>query len=89
MRDTVENRAVIQKYDLRNRKLANGLIGLFDRWIEMNPRSIALVLVKGELLMNNARWVEARRTYEEALKIEPANVLARERLRQLSVMKGR
>lgn len=86
VRDTLENRGIIEKYDLRSRKkeLVGGPIALLDRWIEMDPGSITPILQKGELLMNSSRRAEARRTYEAALKIDPANALARDRLRQLS-----
>lgn len=84
VRDTVENSGVIQKYDLKNRKRVDGDLGLLNRWIESDPRCITPLLQKGELLMHSSRRAEARRTFEDALRIEPANALVRERLKELS-----
>ncbi len=58
VRDTADNSGIIEKYGLRNRKreLVGGPIALLDRWIEMEPRNIAPVLKKGELLMQDSRW---------------------------------
>lgn len=90
IRDTAQNREVIERHGLRARKreLLGDRLALLDRWISSDPRNVAPLVMKGDFLMEGARWLEARRAYEEALKIDPANAHARERLGQIAAMTG-
>jgi hypothetical protein len=85
VKDTAENGETIRRFDLRTRKkeLVDPQLALLDRWISLEPRNVAPLLKKGELLMGRSLWLEARRTYEDVLRIDPGNTVARERLRQL------